>query len=78
MSVSGDQDTRATSEQLAGLLPTARLVEPPWGDSEWNERSSARSGGRGEGLFSGWPALAPVLHAWAGEVVGPADAARSQ
>jgi hypothetical protein len=62
--------TRATSEQLAALLPNARLVEPPWGDGEWNERASARPGGRGEGLFSGWPALAPALQAWADEVVG--------
>src|SRR5271165_1210492 len=30
--------TRATSEALAGLLPEARLVEPPWGDREWLER----------------------------------------
>jgi pimeloyl-ACP methyl ester carboxylesterase len=60
--------TRATSEQLAGLLPNARLVEPPWGDSEWNERSAARPGGRGEGLFVGWPRLAPALQAWADEL----------
>jgi len=26
------------------LLPGAQLVEPPWPDSEWNERSSARAG----------------------------------
>jgi pimeloyl-ACP methyl ester carboxylesterase len=62
--------TRATSEQLARLLPNARLAEPPWGDNEWNERSAARPGGRGEGLFAGWPALAPVLQAWADEVLG--------
>ena len=62
--------TRATSEQLAALLPNARLVEPPWGDGEWNERSAARADGQGEGLFSGWPRLAPVLHEWAGEVLG--------
>lgn len=62
--------TRATSEQLARLLPDARLVEPPWGDNEWNERSTARPGGRGEGLFAGWPALAPALQAWVDEVLG--------
>ena len=62
--------TRATSENLAKLLPNARLVEPPWGDTEWNDRSSARPGGRGEGLFAGWPALAPVLQDWAAEVLG--------
>lgn len=56
---------RETSEQLAALLPSATLVEPPWGDNEWNERSSARPGARGEGLFVGWPALAPMLVEWA-------------
>ena len=59
--------TRATSEQVAALLPNSRLVEPPWGDNEWNERSAARPGGAGEGLFVGWPKLAPVLHDWAEE-----------
>jgi hypothetical protein len=62
--------TRTTSENLAKLLPNARLVEPPWGDTEWNDRSAARPGGRGEGLFTGWPALAPVLQDWADEVLG--------
>jgi pimeloyl-ACP methyl ester carboxylesterase len=62
--------TRATSELLAGLLPNARLVEPPWADGEWNERSAARPGGRGEGLFAGWPRLAPMLDEWTGEVLG--------
>ena len=62
--------TRATSENLAKLLPNARLVEPPWGDNEWNERSAARPGRRGEGLFTGWPALAPILQEWATEALG--------
>jgi pimeloyl-ACP methyl ester carboxylesterase len=62
--------TRATSEQLARLLPAARLAEPPWGDHEWNHRSAARPGGRGEGLFAGWPQLAPALQAWADETLG--------
>jgi hypothetical protein len=60
---------RETSENVAALLPKARLVEPPWGDDEWNERSAARVGGRGEGLFVGWPKLAPLLLDWAGEVL---------
>jgi hypothetical protein len=62
--------TRATSEAVAAGLPNARLVEPPWGDNEWNERSAARAGGVGEGLFVGWPKLAPVLQDWADEVLG--------
>jgi len=60
--------TRGTSEQVAALLPNAQLVEPPWGDTEWIDRSAARARGHGEGLFVGWPALAPVLHGWAEEV----------
>jgi pimeloyl-ACP methyl ester carboxylesterase len=61
---------REASEQVAAALPAARLIEPPWGDNEWNERSSGRPGGRGEGLFSGWPELAPVLLEWADEILG--------
>jgi pimeloyl-ACP methyl ester carboxylesterase len=61
--------TRATSEQLARLLPNAQLTEPPWGDDEWVRRSAARPGERGEGLFAGWPALAPALQAWADDVL---------
>ena len=38
--------TRATSERLAELLPSAELVEPPWGDREWTERVEARGRGR--------------------------------
>jgi hypothetical protein len=55
--------TRATSEQLAQLLPTAQLVEPPWGDREWIERMTAQS--EGEGLFARWTLLAPQLLEWA-------------
>jgi pimeloyl-ACP methyl ester carboxylesterase len=61
--------TRATSESLAKLLPNARLVEPPWPDTEWNDRSAARPGGGGEGLFVGWPKLAPILHEWSQEAL---------
>jgi pimeloyl-ACP methyl ester carboxylesterase len=69
---SGESDphhTRATSEQLARLLPDARLVEPPWGDTEWIERQTARPGGAGEGLFVRWPLLAPQLQEWADDVL---------
>lgn len=60
---------RETSEQVAAVLPRAVLVEPPWGDNEWNERSAARAGGQGEGLFVRWPLLAPQLLAWADDAV---------
>jgi pimeloyl-ACP methyl ester carboxylesterase len=55
--------TRETTERLAALLPTAKLVEPPWGDREWIERGkSAQSGGT---LFERWPLLTPQLSEWA-------------
>jgi hypothetical protein len=60
---------RTTSEQLADLLPTAELVEPPWGDTEWIDRQKARAAGDG-GLFSRWRLLVPQLLDWAG---APAD-----
>jgi hypothetical protein len=56
---------RATSERLAANLPGAHLVEPPWGDNEWNDRSADRSAPR----FAGWPNLVPLLVEWADESV---------
>jgi hypothetical protein len=52
--------TRETSERVAALLPNARLVAPPWGDNEWNERSEAVRKGTGQ-LFERWPLLVPQL-----------------
>jgi pimeloyl-ACP methyl ester carboxylesterase len=51
---------RITSERLAAGLPGAELVEPPWGDNEWNERSAVRSSPR----FIRWPLLVPGLLDW--------------
>jgi pimeloyl-ACP methyl ester carboxylesterase len=59
---------RETSEQVAALLPRARLIEPPWGDAEWCERQAARDAGAAPGLFVRWPLLAPALHAWASKI----------
>ncbi|MCX4094926.1 alpha/beta fold hydrolase [Nocardia sp. alder85J] len=58
--------TRATSEAVAGLLPAARLAEPPWGDREWSQRQAERQ--RTGGLFVRWPLLAPALQQWAEDV----------
>lgn len=55
--------TRATSEALAAGLPGAELVEPPWGDDEWNERRAAVE--ETGSLFVRWPLLVPQLVAWA-------------
>lgn len=66
---SGESDayhTRATSEAVADALPNARLVEPPWGDREWIERSADHQvNGK---LFDRWPLLAPQLVEWSREV----------
>jgi pimeloyl-ACP methyl ester carboxylesterase len=55
--------TRLTSERLAANLPHAELVEPPWNDSEWNERSAEvpKTGS----LFVRWPLLVSQLVEWA-------------
>jgi pimeloyl-ACP methyl ester carboxylesterase len=57
--------TRATSELLHERIAGSLLVEPPWGDTEWIERSNAARDGRG-GLFERWPLLAPQLLEFAG------------
>ncbi|HWE69479.1 MAG TPA: alpha/beta hydrolase [Acidimicrobiales bacterium] len=62
---SGESDphhTRATSERVADRLPRAQLVEPPWGDREWNDRMAAA--GDGAGIFTRWPLLAAPLIEW--------------
>ena len=67
---SGESDmshTRATSEALAAGLPGAELVEPPWGDSEWNERRAAIE--TTGSLFVRWPLLVPQLVEWADRTV---------
>ena len=50
----------ATSENLHAVIPGSELVEPPWGDNEWNERGAAARDGTGA-LFERWPLLAPQL-----------------
>jgi pimeloyl-ACP methyl ester carboxylesterase len=52
--------TRATSEGLHALISGSQLVEPPWGDREWIERSDAARSGTGC-LFERWPLLVPQL-----------------
>ncbi len=58
---------RATTDAVAGLLPNARLVDPPWGDREWHTRQAERE--QTGGLFVGWPLLAPQLLDWADQVL---------
>lgn len=60
--------TRATSEALAAGLPNAELVEPPWGDEEWNERRAAVE--ETGSLFVRWPLLVPQLIEWSDRTIG--------
>lgn len=65
---SGESDVnhpRATSEMVARDLPNARLIEPPWGDTEWRDRHTPEA--REQGIFVRWPLLAPQLVNWANE-----------
>jgi pimeloyl-ACP methyl ester carboxylesterase len=67
---SGESDayhTRATSEEVARVLPNARLIEPPWGDREWIERQIATT--TGGSLFERWRLLAPPLIDWSRRIV---------
>lgn len=65
---SGESDwwhTRATSEAVARVIPGARLVEPPWPDTEWIDGTNRRARGEQQGAFERWPLLAPQLLEWA-------------
>ncbi len=52
---------RRTSEWVHELIPHSRLVEPPWGDDEWNDRSGEYQSMGDNVLFKSWPMLAPQL-----------------
>jgi pimeloyl-ACP methyl ester carboxylesterase len=52
--------TRRTSEQVAALLPNARLLDPPWPDQEWNNCSLIPAE-PGRGRFERWTLLAPMI-----------------
>jgi hypothetical protein len=60
---------RGASEEVARMIPGARLVEPPWPDTEWIDGSKRRERGQQKGAFERWPLLAPQLLAWAEEVL---------
>lgn len=67
--ISDPYHTRETSEALAGMIPNAQLVEPPWPDTEWNDGGKRRAKGEGVDPFDSWPQLAPQLVSWAGDVL---------
>jgi len=67
MIVRGDEldlyHPRATSEELHRFIPGSQLVEPAWGENEWERRIAAREE-RGEALFTSMPVLAPQIRAF--------------
>lgn len=52
--------TRRTSEWVHEMIPHSQLIEPPWSDHEWNERSMVPPG-PDRALFGSWPKLAPHI-----------------
>jgi 2-hydroxy-6-oxonona-2,4-dienedioate hydrolase len=60
---SGKEDEyhpEALSLELHRLVPGSELVDPPWGEDEWNRIKRLSVAGRG-GFFDEWPHLAPQI-----------------
>ncbi len=57
---------------MAELIPGARLVEPPFGEDEWNERSAEYQETGVNNLFASWPQLAPMILEFINEPVAAA------
>lgn len=55
--------TRRTTDWVHELIPHSQLVEAPWPDDEWNQRSAAAAA-TGSGHFAGWPVLAQDILAF--------------
>ena len=54
--------TRATSEWVHRLIPHSVIMDPPWEDDEWNQRSAQTASGKeGNTLFRSWPRLVPII-----------------
>jgi len=54
--------TRRTSEWVHELLPNSTMMEPPWGDQEWNYVSTFPiDPANRRGRFERWPLIAPPV-----------------
>jgi len=49
-----------TSREVHALIPGAKLVDPPWGENEWDRVSKLRAEGKGS-IFDPWVRLAPQI-----------------
>lgn len=65
--------TRATTDWVHRLIPHSQMIDPPWGDDEWNERMRAVGAGKAAGLFVNWPLVAPEILAFSGSNVNETD-----
>ena len=52
--------TPRTTDWVHELIPHSKLMDAPWPDDEWNQRSTYALK-HGSGHFAGWPALAPAI-----------------
>jgi 2-hydroxy-6-oxonona-2,4-dienedioate hydrolase len=48
------------SLELHRLIPGSQLIDPPWGDDEWNRIKRLAVAGKGS-FFDEWPRLAPSI-----------------
>ncbi len=52
--------TRRTSEWVHEMIPQSRFIDPPWPDTEWNDKGKVPNE-PGRGRFEDWPKLAPDI-----------------
>lgn len=57
--------TRRTTDWVHELIRGSQMIDPPWPDDEWNQRSGAAMK-TGRGHFAGWPAIAPAILSFTG------------
>lgn len=52
---------RQTTDWVHSLIPHSEMVEPPFSEDEWNERSGEYQATGVNNLFASWPKLAPQI-----------------
>jgi len=60
---SGKEDEyhpESLSRELHRLIPGSTLIDPPWGEDEWNRVKRLSVAGKGN-FFDEWPRLAPII-----------------
>lgn len=52
---------RKTSDLVHELIPHSVMIDPPWPDTEWNDRGNDMRAGKAPSPFVNWAALAPDI-----------------